>query len=84
MRLEIVPFSEVAPVTQAAKHDHPVLWHWLPTQCWKWEGGDAICVLVQQTVWAVIRVGSKVVVVEAPGIAPALRLLGIEESIEVK
>lgn len=84
MRLKLVPMEQVDPATRAAKSEHHTIGSWMHTQCWAWEGGDAIVVLVKTDTWVVLRDGTKIKVVEERGVVPALKTMGFGDIYEVE
>jgi hypothetical protein len=82
--LRIANVSDIDKRTQAIRYEHPIIRHWVTTQCWTWDGGDAMVVMVgagaESTVYVAIRVGDEVQVVRAEGVNQAMRAVGLDPS----
>lgn len=77
VKLQVSSFRHLSDETRNAWSEHPVLSGWAHGMSWKWEGGEALTVLVGRqeegsAVWYIIKFQGKVRVVQYPGIRKAL------------
>lgn len=52
--LRVHNFKNLSEEMLAAKDNSEVLKYWLGGQCWKWEGGESMTVMVGDTPWHLI------------------------------